>query len=77
MLDLNGDGVQVVGKSAANVYFDIDNSGFFKNTSWISQQDGFLVLDRNYNGFIDDSSELFSNGFVADAANEVGYQYRA
>jgi len=67
MLDLNGDGVQVVGKSAANVYFDIDNSGFFKNTSWISKQDGFLVLDRNYNGFIDDSSELFSNGFVADA----------
>lgn len=67
MLDLNGDGVQVVGMSAANVYFDIDNSGFFKNTSWISKQDGFLVLDRNYNGFIDDSSELFSNGFVADA----------
>ncbi|WP_034292686.1 cadherin-like domain-containing protein [Herbaspirillum sp. RV1423] len=67
MLDLNGDGVQVVGKSATNVYFDIDNSGFFKNTSWISKQDGFLVLDRNYNGFIDDSSELFSNGFVADA----------
>jgi len=68
MLDLNGDGVQVVGKSAANVYFDIDNSGFFKNTSWISKQDGFLVLDRNYNGFIDDGSEMFSNGFVADAA---------
>jgi len=77
MLDLNGDGVQVVGKSAANVYFDIDSSGFFKNTSWISKQDGFLVLDRNYNGFIDDGSELFSNGFVADAVNDAIYRLLA
>jgi len=76
MLDLIGDGVQVVGKSAANVYFDIDNSGFFENTSWISKQDGFL-LDRNYNGFIDDGSELFSSGFVADAVNDAVYRLLA
>jgi len=66
ILDLNGDGVQTVSKDQANVVFDVDDSGFFKSTAWASKQDGFLVLDRNYNGVIDASSELFSNGLVAD-----------
>ncbi|WP_040502372.1 cadherin-like domain-containing protein [Herbaspirillum sp. YR522] len=68
MLDLDGDGLQLVGKHANGVYFDIDGSGFLKNTAWLNPRDGFLVLDRNCNGFIEDGSELFSNGMVADAA---------
>ena len=68
MLDLDGDGLQLVDKDANGVYFDIDGSGFLKNTAWLGPRDGFLVLDRNCNGLIEDGSELFSNGMVADAA---------
>ena len=63
-LDLNGDGVQTTGavKAAA---FDVDDSGYLKNTAWLSNSDGFLFLDRNLNGQIDSAKELFSNGTVA------------
>jgi serine-aspartate repeat-containing protein C/D/E len=57
-LDLNGDGVQTI-SSDAGVKFDILNSGTAVQTGWISGADGFLAIDRNGNGSIDDRSELF------------------
>jgi serine-aspartate repeat-containing protein C/D/E len=57
-LDLNGDGVQTVSVDAG-VKFDILNSGTAVQTGWISGEDGFLAIDRNGNGSIDDRSELF------------------
>lgn len=68
LVDLNGDGVQTVAQSAAQVAFDVDSGGYLKRTAWASRQDGFLVLDRNYNGLVDNGSELFSNALVADGA---------
>lgn len=63
-LDLDGNGVQTTGltKTAA---FDVDDSGFLKNTAWLNGGDGFLTLDRNLNGQIDSGRELFSNGTLA------------
>lgn len=43
------------------VYFDLDKNGFAEKTAWIGTEDGFLVLDRNGNGKIDDGGELFSD----------------
>jgi serine-aspartate repeat-containing protein C/D/E len=57
-LDLNGDGVQTISVDAG-VKFDILNSGTAVQTGWISGEDGFLAIDRNGNGSIDDRSELF------------------
>ncbi|HUX81329.1 MAG TPA: hypothetical protein VMV35_00680, partial [Halothiobacillus sp.] len=62
-LDLNGDGVQTTG-AARTVAFDVDDSGFMKNTAWLNNNDGFLFLDRNLNGSIDSGRELFSNSIV-------------
>jgi len=62
-LDLNGDGVQTTG-AARTVAFDVDDSGFMKNTAWLNNHDGFLFLDRNLNGSIDSGRELFSNSIV-------------
>ncbi len=63
-LDLNGDGVQTTGVAKAAA-FDVDDSGFLKNTAWLDNHDGFLFLDRNLNGQIDSAKELFSNATVA------------
>ncbi len=50
------------------ISFDWDGLGYHKPTGWIAAEDGFLVLDRNFNGSVDNASELLSNPLVADAA---------
>ncbi|MDD4950697.1 S-layer family protein [Sulfuricurvum sp.] len=65
VLDLNGDGIHTIDKSVSGVNFDVDNSGFLKQTAWIDGQDAFLTLDRNYNGTVDSGKEMFSNSAVA------------
>jgi len=59
VLDLNGDGVKTVSLSASSGKFDLLNSGSAVRSGWISAEDGFLAIDANGNGAIDDRSELF------------------
>jgi len=57
-LDLDGDGIETV-SADAGVIFDFNGDGIKTGTGWLSGDDGFLVLDRNGNGSIDNGSELF------------------
>ena len=66
VLDLNGDGILTSSQQSSGVFFDIDNDGFAERSGWISAGDGFLVYDANNDGLINNQSELFGNGFVAD-----------
>ncbi|WP_373777492.1 calcium-binding protein [Glaesserella sp.] len=62
VLDLDGDGIETVshnGKSGA--LFDHDLDGIRTATGWLKSDDGFLVFDRNQDGSINNSSELFSD----------------
>lgn len=61
-LDLQGNGFKLSGPNPP-VYFDLDADGVPDHTSWTRMQtkDGFLVLDRNRNGMIDDGRELFGH----------------
>ena len=73
-LDLDGDGLETVGFDPSHpVYFDHDLNGTKEGTGWVKPDDGFLVLDRNGNGVIDNGSELFGDhtplsggGYAAD-----------
>jgi Ca2+-binding RTX toxin-like protein len=61
VVDLDGNGFETTGQ-ADGVYFDLDNNGFAEKTSWISGgNDGFIALDLNENGIIDNGTELFGN----------------
>ena len=64
MLDLDGDGIETVGKDASGVAFDVDDSGFMKQTGWATGGDAFLTLDRDYNGATNTGREMFSNSVV-------------
>jgi hypothetical protein len=62
MLDLNGNGLETDGVAATGpILFDHDGDGIKTSTGWVSQNDGFLVLDRNGNGTIDNGTELFGD----------------
>jgi Ca2+-binding RTX toxin-like protein len=64
-LDLGSDGIQTVSEPVSGVVFDVDGTGYARQTAWVGRQDGMLVLDRNYNGVIDSGAELFGNTQVA------------
>ncbi|MDG9785151.1 hypothetical protein N7408_28495, partial [Pseudomonas otitidis] len=57
-LDLDGDGIETVGTNTG-ITFDFDGDGLKTGTGWVKGDDGFLVLDRNGNGQIDNGGELF------------------
>ena len=61
MLDLDGDGLETVGPAQSGVFFDHDASGIKTGTGWVKSDDGFLVMDRNGNGVIDNGRELFGD----------------
>ncbi|MEM7778320.1 MAG: hypothetical protein AAF732_22290, partial [Pseudomonadota bacterium] len=68
VLDLDGDGIETVSTLHSGVHFDLDGDFFAEKTGWVGADDGFLVLDRNANGRIDDITEMFGapgvSGFV-------------
>ncbi|OKH29812.1 hypothetical protein FACHB389_25645, partial [Nostoc calcicola FACHB-389] len=67
VLDLDGDGVELISLGQSRTFFDTNSNGFREYTSWVSADDGLLVLDANNDGQINDISELFgdnsTNGF--------------
>jgi hypothetical protein len=65
VLNLDGRGVELTEEKYA---FDLDADGEKENISFLKQGSGFLVLDKNGNGVVDDGSELFgpstNDGFL-------------
>ncbi|MBU0483511.1 MAG: hypothetical protein KKB30_03230 [Proteobacteria bacterium] len=60
--DLDGDGIETVAASDTDpILFDHDGDGVKNGTGWVSADDGFLVMDRNGNGTIDNGTELFGD----------------
>ena len=74
MLDLDGRGIQTTGVPDG-VQFDLTADGQLTLTSVNAPGTGFLALDRNGNGVIDDGSELFGdqNGAVHGFAELARY----
>ena len=68
VLDLDGDGIETVSQSQSGVHFDMDGDYFAEQTGWVGADDGFLVIDKNGNGVIDDITEMFG------APDVGGYQ---
>ncbi len=62
-IDLDGDGLETVGTSAG-ILFDPTGSGVKTGTGWVKPDDGFLVLDKNGNGLIDNGRELFGDSTI-------------
>ncbi|MFT0213547.1 hypothetical protein VQ643_13225 [Pseudomonas sp. F1_0610] len=57
-LDLNNNGIETLALDKG-VIFDFNGDGIKTGTGWIAPSDGFLVLDKDGNGTIDNGNELF------------------
>lgn len=62
IIDFDRNGLSLTGLKDP-VLFDIDADGALERIGWtaLDSGDGFLVRDRNFNGLVDDGSELFGN----------------
>ena len=71
VLDLGRDGINL-GEFGEGVFFDIIADGIPKHIQWVARDtdDGFLALDINDNGRIDDGSEIFGQGTELIKAGE-------
>lgn len=72
VLNFDGQGVRLDGSRMA---FDIDADGSDDQVARLAAGSGYLVLDRNRNGQVDNGSELFGpasgNGFAELAAHDA------
>ncbi|ECW1082974.1 hypothetical protein F3U23_21010 [Salmonella enterica] len=76
IIDLNGDGVKTISKSAGLV-FDHDGNLFAENTGWVSPEDGLLVLDKNHDGKIGSGNELFGSNTILNNGQKAQNGYEA
>ncbi len=72
VLDLDGDGVELIALENSSVIWDIDEDDFAEHTGWTAGDDGFLAIDNNADGVITYHTELFGSasqdGFSALSA---------
>ncbi|AEE13729.1 hypothetical protein Thena_0077 [Thermodesulfobium narugense DSM 14796] len=61
VIDLSGKGIRLTDINSSKAMFDLTGSGFANKVGWITNDEGFLVLDKNNNGKVDDISEMFGN----------------
>ena len=71
VLDIDGDGVELVPATRSTVRFDLYGVGSAIKVSWVQGDDALLALDRNGNGRIDDGRELFGNFIGHSGFDEV------
>lgn len=61
ILDLGAQGIKLKSMTESGVWFDMDNDGAKERTGWLTKEDGFLAIDANGNGRIDNVGELIGD----------------
>ncbi|MEC7701557.1 MAG: hypothetical protein VYC19_02270 [Pseudomonadota bacterium] len=81
IVDLDNDGVELIDYNDSTVLYDVDGDGYAEKTSWVGQNEGFLVVSsiheeqassffqRRFNGFVNIKEKLLK----ADANNDDIY----
>ena len=71
VIDLDGDGIELISLSDSNVKFDWDGDGQAEKSGWLSSDDGILVFDFNQNGKVDGAQELSFTQYVDGARTDL------
>ncbi|MEP4196742.1 MAG: tandem-95 repeat protein [Aliishimia sp.] len=65
VLDMDGDGVELISFDDSYTTFDVDNDGIVESTGWVHPDDALLVHDVNGDGHINDITETISEYYLA------------
>ena len=71
VLDLDGDGVELVALEDSTAFYDIDGDGYRERMGWVSADDGLLAYDRNGDGEISGREELSFVDYVPGARTDL------
>jgi len=72
ILDLDGDGVELVNPTNSTVLFDIDTNGSEEAMlAWAGADDGILAYDHNNDGIIDRGDEIVLADYHPDAKTDL------
>ncbi|MDE0407260.1 MAG: hypothetical protein OXN81_05295, partial [Alphaproteobacteria bacterium] len=71
VLDLDGDGVELVPLEESTAFFDINGDGYRERMAWASADDGFLAYDKDGDGRITAHDELSFVSYVEDARTDL------
>ncbi|WP_298965654.1 cadherin-like domain-containing protein [uncultured Roseibium sp.] len=58
ILDLDGDGLEILPFDRSFTEFDFDDDGFVEKTAWVGKDDGLLVWDEHEDGQINRAAEI-------------------
>lgn len=76
VLDLDGDGVELVALEDSTAFYDIDGDGYRERVGWVSPDDGLLAYDKNGDGKISGRAELSFVDYVPGARTDLeGLRY--
>jgi len=71
VLDLDGDGVELVPLEESTSFFDINGDGYRERMAWASADDGFLAYDKDGDGRIAAHDELSFVSYVEGARTDL------
>lgn len=71
VLDLDGDGLDMIEKRDSRVDMDVDGDGVAERIGWVGGDDGLLVLDRNRDGRVNGYEEISFLGDYAGAGSDL------
>lgn len=61
VIDLDGDGIELISLEESSVYFDYNADGFAEHIGWVAPDDAILVRDIDGDGAITQRQEIFSS----------------
>ena len=74
VLDVDGDGVELIHFDSSTAFFDVDNDGYNERTGWVHPDDAILVHDVNADGEINDIAETISEYYLAASGTGAVYE---
>lgn len=67
VVDLDGNGIDLISLDNSSASFDIDNDGYLERLAWVAPTEGILGIDLDGNGLIDSAKEFaFASQTKAD-----------
>ncbi|WP_198301924.1 tandem-95 repeat protein [Curvibacter sp. AEP1-3] len=71
VIDMDGDGVELIARSASNVFFDSLGDGYLHHTGWVGKDDALLAEDLNGDGQISLGSEIAFAARTSEADTDL------